>query len=320
MKNRFEFILAIGTFTGGMIILFILMFATVRAMGFPEMVRHGYPNCVSCHFSPSGGGLLNAYGKVQSEELLATWKLGIEPKPAPLTLGSQLRVLQVQSDTKKAFRRAFVLMQADMEAAVTYDRFTVVGTMGSDGGKPFSRRHYVIGKINDAIHLRIGKLMPFFGLGLPDHNLAIRQGFEPGSERYAIETGVIYESGNTFATYSRGEGIVRQTFNVGEGAQIGGSIRSAEAFSGGLHVIWGAPDYFSVMGEGVLENGRVEAFAQLGVTPYRGVTAFARQGFGRRGFTGLGLEWIPVSGFQGRAEIDFTSEGYTGILMGYFWL
>src|SRR5262245_43176393 len=27
------------------------------------MVRLGYPNCVSCHIDPQGGGLLNSYGK-----------------------------------------------------------------------------------------------------------------------------------------------------------------------------------------------------------------------------------------------------------------
>ena len=29
----------------------------------PTMIRLGYPNCVSCHVSPQGGGLLNGYGR-----------------------------------------------------------------------------------------------------------------------------------------------------------------------------------------------------------------------------------------------------------------
>jgi hypothetical protein len=33
------------------------------AYALPTMVRLGYPNCVSCHISPQGGGLLNAYGR-----------------------------------------------------------------------------------------------------------------------------------------------------------------------------------------------------------------------------------------------------------------
>ena len=29
----------------------------------PTMIRLGYPNCVSCHITPQGGGLLNTYGR-----------------------------------------------------------------------------------------------------------------------------------------------------------------------------------------------------------------------------------------------------------------
>jgi hypothetical protein len=33
------------------------------AYALPNMIRLGYPNCVSCHVAPQGGGLLNAYGR-----------------------------------------------------------------------------------------------------------------------------------------------------------------------------------------------------------------------------------------------------------------
>lgn len=33
------------------------------ASALPTMIRLGYPNCVSCHISPQGGGLLNSYGR-----------------------------------------------------------------------------------------------------------------------------------------------------------------------------------------------------------------------------------------------------------------
>jgi hypothetical protein len=39
----------------------ILIPATSSAL--PNMIRLGYPNCVSCHVAPQGGGILNLYGR-----------------------------------------------------------------------------------------------------------------------------------------------------------------------------------------------------------------------------------------------------------------
>ncbi len=33
------------------------------ASALPTMIRLGYPNCATCHITPQGGGLLNAYGR-----------------------------------------------------------------------------------------------------------------------------------------------------------------------------------------------------------------------------------------------------------------
>ena len=38
------------------------------AWAYPEMVRHNYPNCTSCHVSPSGGGVLTLVAKEQACE------------------------------------------------------------------------------------------------------------------------------------------------------------------------------------------------------------------------------------------------------------
>jgi hypothetical protein len=45
------------------IFAFSLMFASIKLLAYPSMNRHGYTNCVGCHYAPQGGGLLTAYGK-----------------------------------------------------------------------------------------------------------------------------------------------------------------------------------------------------------------------------------------------------------------
>ena len=50
--------------------LFVFLF-TQNVSAFPEMIRHGYINCNACHVSPAGGGLLTAYGRTISKELLS---------------------------------------------------------------------------------------------------------------------------------------------------------------------------------------------------------------------------------------------------------
>ena len=41
----------------------LLVSLSESAFALPNMVRLGYPNCVSCHINPQGGGILNPYGK-----------------------------------------------------------------------------------------------------------------------------------------------------------------------------------------------------------------------------------------------------------------
>ncbi len=49
----------------------VILLLAPLCLGFPEMVRHGYVNCVACHMSPDGGGVLTPYGRSLSKELLS---------------------------------------------------------------------------------------------------------------------------------------------------------------------------------------------------------------------------------------------------------
>ena len=41
-----------------------------EAFAYPQYIAHGYASCGSCHYSPDGGGLLNAYGVAVTQALL----------------------------------------------------------------------------------------------------------------------------------------------------------------------------------------------------------------------------------------------------------
>ena len=48
----------------------VLVVASGQARAYPEYVAKGYTNCVTCHYSVTGGGLPNSYGRSAIE---TTW-------------------------------------------------------------------------------------------------------------------------------------------------------------------------------------------------------------------------------------------------------
>src|SRR5450432_266749 len=52
-----------------LVALFVSFFPS-RAHAYSWMIKHGYSGCPVCHADPSGGELLTAYGRAQSDLLL----------------------------------------------------------------------------------------------------------------------------------------------------------------------------------------------------------------------------------------------------------
>lgn len=173
------------------------------AWAFPELVRHGYATCNACHVSPTGGGVLTAYGRSLSAELLSTWSAKGEEKfvyglfnlPENVQLGGDIRSLQYHRDTPRVTQGNWIFMQTDLDAAVTLGKFTFSGTLGFEQGKKtfetdfLSRRHFISYAFNDDTSLRFGRFYRAFGLQIPDHNAFTRSqlGFEQGAESYNVE-------------------------------------------------------------------------------------------------------------------------------------
>src|SRR5436190_6515955 len=92
-----------------------------QALAFPEMIRHGYVNCTTCHVSPSGGGTLTEYGRELSKEVLSTWSkegeanmaYGLVKPPEWLLFGGDYRSVYVYRDTPLYRDGRYILMQTD---------------------------------------------------------------------------------------------------------------------------------------------------------------------------------------------------------------
>lgn len=224
-------------------LLLLLAIWPVSAHAFPEFVRHGYTNCVTCHASPTGGGLLTEYGRAISKELLSHgsffWENRMELPPAEdkseqpmngtvelprgLSIGGDARALQLIDDNPKETRGQFVFMQADLEAALSDgQRLSIDGTIGRAepaandprnklGDWLVSRRHWLSLKLGpaeaiDRFQVRFGRFYPAYGINIPEHTAVTRQqlGFDQQQESYNAELAYVTDTWNTFVTYDAG--------------------------------------------------------------------------------------------------------------------
>ncbi|MBF0297854.1 MAG: hypothetical protein HQK51_03995 [Oligoflexia bacterium] len=200
------------------LLLFLILF-NQNTYSFPENIRHGYSNCTSCHYSPSGGGLITPYGRELSREMLSTWGkegsevqplYGIIKRPVWLDFGGDLRVVQIYRDNPFIEEAKIIPMQFDVEAIAMLKNYSLVATIGpmhklnkkTSEFEIGSRRHYVMAKLSNLFILRAGKFMPNLGINTADHIIATKRGlnFDEGSETYNIELSYISSKLNIFTT------------------------------------------------------------------------------------------------------------------------
>ena len=198
------------------------------AQAFPEMIRHGYVNCTSCHLSPNGGGLLNEYGRQISMAALSTWGTENEAKPfynffkdpKNIDVGAFIRGVQTAQDNSKVSNGYYWWMQADLEGAYTFGskkEWTVDLALGVSpdvlngllpkGVSPLaSRRQFLMYRPSETTSIRAGKFLLDYGVYFSDHTLATRQGvgFDEGNETYNLEYSYQGENGSGSLTVDLG--------------------------------------------------------------------------------------------------------------------
>jgi hypothetical protein len=207
------------------LLLFIFGFVfSTCAFAFPEMVRHGYTQCTACHVSPAGGGVLTPYGRELSGEIMSTWAaknesqflhsaIGGKLADKGFLFGGDIRAVQTRTQTSAARDGKLFLMQANIQGAYTTEKFTGVVSVG-EINDPLSRiikgdfkstMYYGYLKFSDELGLRAGRFLPAYGLNLPDHTLAVKQGlgFGPGLETDSVELSYLSEHWTILATAAR---------------------------------------------------------------------------------------------------------------------
>jgi hypothetical protein len=184
-----------------------VLFVVEPASAYTWMIRHGYTGCPVCHADPSGGEILTAYGRAQSDLLLrmrwdgrnpeevepssASGFLGfIEPSPSVLLGGSVRLASFLRSGEITAFP-----MQLDAYGQLRFGSVIAGGSIGvskTPAGSPYgrtsqvttgqgavynllSRTHYLGVDIGGEYTIRIGRLNLPFGIRIPEHTMWVRQ-------------------------------------------------------------------------------------------------------------------------------------------------
>jgi hypothetical protein len=222
------------------------------ASAYPQFQLARDQTCTACHLSPAGGGLLSENGLATSESIS---EFGTAPElmykaiptPAWLELGGDLRGA-TGLDAHPA--RDFVLfpMQAELNAAATYDAFSLHVTAGArdpqygrTAATLFSSREHWLqwaqkpGETS-GLFVRAGRFMPVFGLRYVEHPAYDRRygGTPLYGEAYAVAAEYIDPAYEVHATGFIHDPLFPDSIERGNGATLYAELRLAETTSVGV--------------------------------------------------------------------------------------
>lgn len=188
-----------------------------RAHAYPQFQLARDTTCTACHLSPDGGGILNENGIATAEGIAwkpgdSNWMYGAK-LPGWLQMGGDLRGAAGFVDNGNAGGDGYP-MQAEVAATAGGKGFTlnVVGGLrspddqGSAAHVLWSREHYLMWQQNpgenQGLYVRIGRLMPTFGLRLAEHIVYTQRfGARPlYGEVYAAAASYVHSSAEVHVT------------------------------------------------------------------------------------------------------------------------
>lgn len=231
--------------------LFLMMsFLYVKAWAFPDMVRHGYTTCVTCHFSPSGGGLLTSYGKFIAGELFGAWNSSDDALPWLVTpvdepkfsAGILARGTQIAVDTPQFKKGYFRRMQLDLEVGALNGPWLAFITSGLRGSSALSTqkdtdlkvRSFYAGHVTLNHAYRVGRFYPEYGLRFANHNIPTRKYlyWNQGDEPYVAQASIYTSSWEyNFAALSGAKETQLAEKNGGSGSLVYKTANTRTGFS-----------------------------------------------------------------------------------------
>lgn len=190
---------------------FSFLLLPFKAFAYPENIRFGYNNCQTCHISPTGGGIVNKYGKGASEAFMNTWAYGGQAEPTygifhlpnQLDIGGDIRQVEYNAQSADYEIHRKFLMQTDFEVSLEVMpgfRFVTSGGQYGEQKRWERRRYYALfenQKETYSTYIRAGRFFPVYGILIDDHTKISRRalGFDQGNETFNVEGGVSGEKG-----------------------------------------------------------------------------------------------------------------------------
>jgi hypothetical protein len=188
------------------LIVALPLLAARGAQAEPMFLSKQYARCTTCHFSPTGGGLLTPYGRSLSREELSTTGRGASglprehaflggalPDTGNLSLGLDVRPAHLDIDFPGGGMTRDFLMTADLLAAYRVGEWTLYGEIGrqprTEGAKVDSYEYWIAHQSEKGFGVRAGRFLPAYGVRFADHTAFTRSnlGFDKYDQVFGLE-------------------------------------------------------------------------------------------------------------------------------------
>ena len=210
-----------------------LLVSSGEAAAEPMFLSKGFPRCTSCHYSPTGGALLNDAGRLMSHTQLPTFPASGPPAAdsrgdeqaflwgvtgellGPVRLGIGLRPSYLHFRAPSVTSDRNLLMQADLQGAWQSRRVTLYGSVGRrvEGSTASfgSYEHWGAFDVGGGVRLRAGRYLPAYGVRFADHTYFSRRslGFDQDDDVYGVEV-----------SHAAGRSLVQVTAALGRAESI----------------------------------------------------------------------------------------------------